>query len=212
VDEAGTVVGKLGGNVASYVCTPDGRVVHAIAGNVSADTLLAELEWATRTYERALAAAGDDPSALAADLGQRHLERASALQLNQPGVVITHLSQGNLNFDPNLAIYTEHEDELLNPFITEGLVVIELGMAGQGDVLLQTVHAYLGQRPLASLDEVAPYVWQQLLGEVLSDAPVTDAHIELLECRQLDYYHHDPLELEWPDLQVLELADIVPCR
>ena len=31
---------KQGGNVATYFCAPDGRVLHAIAGPVNADTIL----------------------------------------------------------------------------------------------------------------------------------------------------------------------------
>jgi hypothetical protein len=43
---------KNGGNVASYFCTPDGRVIHAVTGPVSAGTLLAEAHWAVENYER----------------------------------------------------------------------------------------------------------------------------------------------------------------
>jgi len=41
------IVGKAkqGGNVASYFCTADGRVLHAIAGPVDANTLLREAKW-----------------------------------------------------------------------------------------------------------------------------------------------------------------------
>jgi hypothetical protein len=37
---------KNGGNVASYFCTPEGRVLHAITDPVPAETLLAEAQWA----------------------------------------------------------------------------------------------------------------------------------------------------------------------
>ncbi len=37
---------KNGGNVASYFCTPDGRVIHGVAGPAKADELLAEARWA----------------------------------------------------------------------------------------------------------------------------------------------------------------------
>jgi hypothetical protein len=37
---------KNGGNVASYFCTPDGQVIHAVTGPVSADELLAAARWA----------------------------------------------------------------------------------------------------------------------------------------------------------------------
>jgi hypothetical protein len=37
---------KVGGNVASYFCVPEGGVLHAIAGQTNADTLLKEARWA----------------------------------------------------------------------------------------------------------------------------------------------------------------------
>jgi hypothetical protein len=40
------VLKKNGGNVASYFCTPDGRVIHAITGPVPAGELLAAARWA----------------------------------------------------------------------------------------------------------------------------------------------------------------------
>ena len=36
---------KQGGNVATYFCAPDGRVLHAVAGPVDANTLLREAKW-----------------------------------------------------------------------------------------------------------------------------------------------------------------------
>lgn len=44
---------KVGGNVASYFCDPDGRVLHALAGPVDAATFLREARWANETYQMA---------------------------------------------------------------------------------------------------------------------------------------------------------------
>jgi hypothetical protein len=44
---------KQGGNVASYFCTADGRVIHIVAGPVSADVLLREARWAVETWKLA---------------------------------------------------------------------------------------------------------------------------------------------------------------
>ena len=45
------IVGKAkqGGNVATYFCAPDGRVLHAIAGPVDAGTMLREAKWVVET-------------------------------------------------------------------------------------------------------------------------------------------------------------------
>jgi hypothetical protein len=44
---------KLGGNVAGYFCTPDGRVLHALAGPVQGAVFLKEARWANETYQLA---------------------------------------------------------------------------------------------------------------------------------------------------------------
>ena len=45
---------KQGGNVASYFCAPDGRVLHAIAGPVDGPTFLRESQWIIETAEKAI--------------------------------------------------------------------------------------------------------------------------------------------------------------
>src|SRR5207253_3715095 len=42
---------KQGGNVASYFCAPDGRVLHVVAGPVDAATLLREAKWVVERSE-----------------------------------------------------------------------------------------------------------------------------------------------------------------
>jgi hypothetical protein len=56
------IVGKAkqGGNVASYFCAPDGRVLHAVAGPVNAATLLKEAKWVVETTEKAIKEAKKD--------------------------------------------------------------------------------------------------------------------------------------------------------
>ena len=45
---------KQGGNVASYFCAQDGRVLHVVAGPVNAATLLNEAKWVVETVKKAL--------------------------------------------------------------------------------------------------------------------------------------------------------------
>jgi hypothetical protein len=44
---------KQGGNVASYFCTPDGRVLHAVVGPVTGAKLLEEARWVEETWKLA---------------------------------------------------------------------------------------------------------------------------------------------------------------
>jgi hypothetical protein len=50
------IVGKTkqGGNVASYFCAPDGRVLHVVAGPVNAATMLREAKWVVETAKAAI--------------------------------------------------------------------------------------------------------------------------------------------------------------
>ena len=44
---------KNGGNVVSYFCTPQGEVIHAVAGPARPKRLLREAQWAVATYQNA---------------------------------------------------------------------------------------------------------------------------------------------------------------
>ncbi len=74
---------KNGGNVASYFCTPDGRVIDALTGPVTADQLLSEAKWAVDAYEKA-----GPPSAgqsQAQSLAQAHRQAAEDLGIGSSG-------------------------------------------------------------------------------------------------------------------------------
>jgi len=45
---------KQGGNVASYFCAPDGRVLHCVAGPVDAQTMLREAKWVVEAATKAV--------------------------------------------------------------------------------------------------------------------------------------------------------------
>lgn len=77
VTNQGGVLKKNGGNVASYFCTPDGRVVNAIVGPVPADDLLAAAQWAVDAYDESSPSAADRAPALAA----KHRQAADDLRL-----------------------------------------------------------------------------------------------------------------------------------
>jgi hypothetical protein len=66
---------KQGGNVASYFCAPDGRVLHCVAGPVNAQTLLREAKWVVQTVERAMKEAKDDGAAFKAIFRKAHAEK-----------------------------------------------------------------------------------------------------------------------------------------
>jgi hypothetical protein len=75
---------KQGGNVASYFCAPDGRVLHAIAGPVDAGTLLREAKWVVETTKKAMADAKGDGGKFKASFRKAHAERLR----NEHGLVV----------------------------------------------------------------------------------------------------------------------------
>jgi len=69
---------KQGGNVASYFCAPDGRVLHVIAGPVNAAQMLSEAKWVVTTTEKAMKEAKGDGAAFKAIFRKAHAERLRA--------------------------------------------------------------------------------------------------------------------------------------
>jgi hypothetical protein len=82
---------KQGGNVASYFCAPDGRVLHAVAGPVDGPTLLREAQWVVETTKKAMAECKDDGLAFKAYFRKAHAERLA----REHGLVIEPVT-----FDP----------------------------------------------------------------------------------------------------------------
>jgi hypothetical protein len=66
---------KQGGNVASYFCAPDGRVLHAIAGPVDSATMLKEAKWVVQTAEKAIKDSKDNGAEFKAIFRKAHAER-----------------------------------------------------------------------------------------------------------------------------------------
>jgi hypothetical protein len=145
---------KQGGNVASYFCTPEGQVLHAVAGPADGATFLREARWANETYQLAqlekLA-----PAQLPAHFRKAHLER---LQREQHVVVREDrlprpdsLSRKALD---NLLVQNDH-----------------LGLGNQGKVNL-----LLAVAPLPRLEHVYRVVFERILNEPISTNPVEVAN------------------------------------
>ena len=125
---------KQGGNVASYFCAPDGRVVHAVAGPVDARVLLREARWATDLAKLAILENPKDDLQLRTFFWNAHAQRLR----QEHGLDLTGANcrvSGNLN--------------------TQG-----------------RVHLILAAAPLAPLDRVYKLVFEKVLGEKVSTAPV----------------------------------------
>lgn len=125
---------KQGGNVAAYFCTPDRRVIHAVAGPVKAAVLLREARWAVETHKMA--------------------------QLEEP----------NNNTRLRSFYWNAHAECLRQEY---GLDVIGLDRSPRRKLGNQgRVHLILTAAPLARLERVYNLVFERILGEKISTAPV----------------------------------------
>jgi hypothetical protein len=140
---------KQGGNVAAYFCTPDGLVLHAIAGPVNAHTFLREARWANETYQLAQL---EHPgrAQLQAFFRQAHLDRLQ----KEHGVVI----------DQELPRPEAVSRGLLDQLFLHNA---QLPLTNQGKV-----HLLLTVAPLPPLGQVYQTVFLRILNEKVSTEPV----------------------------------------
>jgi hypothetical protein len=82
---------KQGGNVATYFCAPDGRVLHGIAGPVDAATFLNEAKWIVTTAQKGIEKSKGDGGVFKAFMRQAHADRLR----NEHGLVVEPA-----NYDP----------------------------------------------------------------------------------------------------------------
>jgi hypothetical protein len=92
---------KQGGNVATYFCAPDGRVLHVIAGPVNSQQFLREARWVVDTTKRAMKEAKDDGGAFKAIFRKAHAEKLRA----EHGLVVHPVTYDPpVEQDPNSAL------------------------------------------------------------------------------------------------------------
>jgi hypothetical protein len=124
---------KQGGNVASYFCTPDGKVLHAVAGPADAAAFLREARWAVEAYKMARLETGEGPARLRAFFHEAHAQRLAE----------------------------EHGLDLARGGPARG------ALNNQGKV-----HLLLTAAPLVKLERAYKLVFERILGEKVSTAPV----------------------------------------
>jgi hypothetical protein len=143
-------VEKQGGNVASYFCTPKGRVLHAVAGPVNAALFAREAQWANETYQLAMLG-GPTPDELRTFFRKAHLERLQ----REHGV---HLAENRL---PAFDAVNRH---LLDDVLLQNHRV---HLSNEGKM-----HLLLAVGALPRLEQVYQVVFERVLNEKVSTNPV----------------------------------------
>jgi hypothetical protein len=153
---------KQGGNVASYFCTPDGRVMHIVAGPVDGDTMVREARWVVDNWKLARLHGPADATRLAAYFRKAHgdrLRREYGIDLAKRVTIPTA--------DPTAGL-------LASLFETpaggrkgniNGARVIKLDRQAK-------VHYLLATYPLVRTGQIYEIVFEKILGERISTLPV----------------------------------------
>ncbi len=126
---------KQGGNVASYFCTPEGRVLHVLAGPVKANVLLREARWVVETAKLAALESAKNDRRLHNFWRNAHGERLQQEHQMDPKWMVRSSKRPHLN--------------------------------KQG-----RVHLLLATAPLPRLNQVYKLVFEKILNEKVSTAPV----------------------------------------
>jgi hypothetical protein len=152
---------KKGGNVASYFCMPDGRVLHILAGPVDGETMLREARWVVENWKLAELGGVGDNSRLMSYFRKAHGER---LQKDH-AVEVKRLTYPA--FDPTAAVMAA----LFDPGARGGKgreQAVRIGKLDQQG----RVHLLLASYPLLPVGRIYELVFEKILGEKVSTLPV----------------------------------------
>ena len=141
---------KQGGNVASYFCTPEGMVLHAIAGPTDETSFLREARWAVDTYNLAILKNLRGDQQVRAFFRKVHFERLQT----EHGV-----SAQDLRFSTKHAPMQDWKS-----FFVQNLHRVA---GNQGKV-----HLLLVATPLPRIHDVYQTVFEKILNERISTKPV----------------------------------------
>ncbi len=182
---------KQGGNVATYFCAPDGRVLDVIAGPVDAATFLSEAKWVVEKAKQGMEEAKGDGAKFKALFRKWHAERLR----QESGLVVEPVL-----FDPepqdakSALTYNDPSGRPLAPVllpppidgpdVTFHLRQAELakaadarpvsGRGGRRWVLNNQgrVHMLLAGHALVKIDKLYGTIFEGILGEKVTTRPV----------------------------------------
>jgi len=187
---------KQGGNVATYFCAPDGRVLHVVAGPVDAATMLREAKWVVETAKTAIKESKGNGGTFKAIFRTAHARKLK----EENGLVVEPVTYDAPEADPNSALtYNDPSGRPLAPRLPppplEGpdvsLKTAELAKrqaaagGAPGAVALRDrggrrwvlgtqgrVHMLMAAHSMAKIETVYGTVFENILGEKISTKPV----------------------------------------
>jgi len=183
---------KQGGNVACYFCAPDGRVLHAVAGPVDANTMMREAKWIVETCKTGIEKSKGDGGKFKVFLRTAHAQKLR----QEHGLDVQPITYDPPEKqDPNDALqYRDPTGQPLAPVLkpapingpdvtframqekaknTAGAVAVN-DRLGRGWVLgtQGRVHVLMAAHSLSTIDRMYASVFEGILGERISTQPV----------------------------------------
>jgi hypothetical protein len=187
---------KQGGNVAAYFCAPDGRVLHCVAGPVSAATMLREAKWVVETAKGAIKDSKGDGGQFKASFRAAHAKKLK----EDTGLVVEPVTFDAAEADPKSALtYSDPTGRPLAPKLPpppiegpdvslraaemDGLQRAVLGRPGAGGVADRRgkrwaldnqgrVHVLMAAYSMQKIEKLYGSVFEGILGEKISTKPV----------------------------------------
>jgi hypothetical protein len=150
---------KQGGNVASYFCTSDGSVLHAVAGPVSADVLLREARWVVDAYKLAGFEARGNAEKTKDVFRRAHAERL--------------LAEHGVDRRPSryqIVPPKQYQQQQSNPNARVSIMASRVRnqhLGNQGKI-----HYLLTDSPLVKVEDFYKVVFEEILNEKVSTLPV----------------------------------------
>lgn len=188
---------KQGGNVATYFCAPDGRVLHVVAGPVDAPTLLREARWVVETVRTVAAECKGDGGKFKQLVRAAHADKlrretglvVEPLAYDPPGAMaetdaLTYRDPTGRPLAPKLppppidgpdVTLTDHEFAARQQAAAAGpgnrLVLDKRGRRVAVNNLA-VVHQMFAAHALVKIEAVYGTVFENILGEKVSTKPV----------------------------------------
>ena len=187
---------KQGGNVASYFCAPDGRVLHLVAGPVNADTMLREAKWVVQTAEAAIKESKKDGARFKVLFRKAHAQKLKS----DYGLVVEPVTYDAPEPDPKSALtyqdptgrplapklppppldgpdVTLEKKDLARRQLKEASAYGALALRDRGGkrwVLGNQgrVHMLMAAHSMQKIEKVYGTVFENILGEKISTKPV----------------------------------------
>jgi hypothetical protein len=183
---------KQGGNVATYFCAPDGRVLHVIAGPVDANTMLREAKWVVEGTKKAMEESKGDGAKFKALFRKWHADRLrqehglvvepvtfdppadqdenSALTYRDPSgrPLAPKLPPPPIDGpDVTLRLKQENETRALGAAPVQDKAGRRWVLGNQG-----RVHMLMAAHSLVKIEKIYGSVFENILGEKVSTRPV----------------------------------------